>query len=306
MNININAVIEFIISISTLLLCLKIYLFNKRYLSLNIFLLLLVFFSLWVFNLGLINTLISTSIEVHKLNLLIKLSYYIGTITSSLLIIFSYNYPDEKNRISFKSILLFSIIEVIFFYLIIFTDYIISDSLIVGSSFIEWKFGYIWYLFDTYYITAFVYSIVILIRKYKDTSLDIKIRNSILHISISLSLTIVTLLITNIILPRFKIFNYEWIGLLISPISIYIIIYTILKYNFLRIKIYLLEIFTLLLISFNIVFILLNGSIINAYLYKIVSFISVVILSLLLINSIRNEKKQRDFIERISNRIIKE
>lgn len=305
MNININAIIEFIISISTLLLCLKIYFFNRRYLSLNIFLLLLVFFSLWVFNLGLINTLIDASTEVYKLNLLIKLSYYMGTITSSLLIIFSYTYP-EKNRIDLKSILFFLIIEIIFFYLIIFTDYIIYDSLIVGSGYIEWKFGYIWYLFDTYYITAFIYSIVILIRKYKDKSLDIKIRNSILHVSISLSLTIITLLITNIILPRFNVFNYEWIGLLISPISIYMIIYTILKYNFLKIKIYLLEILTLLLISFNIVFILLNNNIMSAYLYKITSFVSIVILGLLLINSIRSEKNQRDFIEKISNRIIKE
>jgi hypothetical protein len=176
----------------------------------------------------------------------------------------------------------------------------------VGSGLIKWDFGYIWYLFDTYYISAFIYSIVILIRKYKDSNLDSRIKNSILYISISLSLTIATLLITNIILPRFNIFSYEWIGLLISPISIYIIIYTILKYDFLKIKIYLLEIFTLLLISFNIVFILLDNDLLNTYLYKIISFISVVILGLLLINSIRNEKYQRNLIEKISSRIIKE
>ncbi len=305
MNNNINAVIEFILSVSTLLLCFKIYIFNKRNLSLNIFLLLLVFFSLWVFNLGIINTIIVESNRLFGINFLIKLSYYIGTITSSLLIIFSYNYPN-RNKIDFKFISFFIFIEIIFFYLILFTNYVISDSLVLDSGIIKWEFGYIWYIFETYYILSFIYSVLILIKKYRDYKFDANVRSSILYILISLSITILSLLTTNILLPRINIFNYEWIGLLVSPISIYIIIYTIIKYDFLKVRIYLLEVFTILLISFNIVSVVFNGNLLSIYLYKIISFISVVILGLLLVNSLRNEKKQRNFIERMSNRVIEE
>jgi hypothetical protein len=106
-------------------------------------------------------------------------------------------------------------------------------------------------------------------------------------------------LFTNLILPRFNIYEYEWLVSITIPVSILLIVYYIAKKNIFKIKVENYEFIIYLLIIFCFSLLIKNNNS-NAIIDKIVLFIVVASLSLITTRNMTNIKHQSEYIEKVT------
>jgi len=123
-------------------------------------------------------------------------------------------------------------------------------------------------------------------------------RKQLLYIFVSISLGIIVGMTTNLIFFSFGVFEYFWLGHVISFIAITIVAYLIAKYNFWSIKLLATEFFIILLLLLLAGEILFARSAVDAVL-KLAILLLVGIASIFLVRSIKNEIESKEEVERL-------
>ncbi len=258
----------------------------------RIFILLLISTAIWILNVSLIKFLISFNSHSLMLTDLTRLSFYFGTITISLifkLIIDKFGYLKNKHEITVFII----ISEIIFAYFILFSDFYIKSVEIPNGYNLIWHYGKFSFFIDFYYLLILVLITTFGIKKIKEIDHESK------AISLIIFIGFIPSLFTNLILPRFNIYEYEWLVSITIPVSILLIVYYIVKKNIFKIKVENYEFIIYLLIIFCFSLLVKNNNS-NAIIDKIVLFIVVAFLCLITTRNMTNIKHQSEHIEKIT------
>ncbi len=163
-------------------------------------------------------------------------------------------------------------------------------------------FHEIWHV--AYFLYIIVYSgIGVWLLRHKFIEADRETKGRLTYITIGSLVPLVVTLITNLVLPVFGIFTYNWIGQISMFTTTSIIAFGILRERVFDIRIIATEL--LVFFMWVIVFgrILLSSSLIES-IFNIVTFGALLAIGLLLSQSVYNEVQQREFIERQKNELV--
>lgn len=258
----------------------------------RIFILLLISTAIWILNISLIKFLISFNSQSLIMSDLTRLSFYFGTITISLifkLIIDKFGYLKNRHEITVFII----ITEILFAYFILFSDFYIKSVEIPNGYNLIWHYGKFSFFIDFYYLLILVLITTFSIKKIKETDHESK------AVSLIIFTGFIPSLFTNLILPRFNIYEYEWLVSITIPVSILLIVYYIAKKNIFKIKVENYEFIIYLLIIFCFSLLIKNNNS-NAIIDKIILFIVVASLSLITTRNMTNIKHQSEYIEKVT------
>lgn len=286
MTITIYSIISW--SIATIILglaCIIYYLSRKSY-SAKLFALLSLTVSFWSFSIP-----ISTDFGV-------RISYFLATLVTTSFFLFSSSYPDEK-KINQIYIILFLIIEIIFGYILFFTNLIISKTInIPDINYLSWDYGKIWFVFDLYVVISWLSGIKMIFTKFIKTKESEK-RINLKFMLIALIVGIIPPVITGIVLPRIGIFNYYWLAPASGLLWLTVIAYSITKHHLFNIKVIATELITFSLWIFMLVRMIIAETF-KDFMIECGLFVVSIILGVVLIRSVISEIKQREQIERLA------
>lgn len=293
MEIGIHSVLDWSIAIISFTFAICLYYLSDKSISVKLFTILSIFFSLWSFFVGMID-LFKSSDSLY-LTISTRNSYFLGILISTIFILFSFVYPKNK-PLSAKLIYWFIGVEILFIYLIFFTDNIIFIS---NNGY--WNYGRLWFLFDIYFISCWVIGIMIIFIKSlnnKDPLLEKSFR--IMLFALVIGFLIPT--ITSVILPRLGIFSYDWVSPLSGFVWIILISYAISRHKLFDIKIITAEIAVFVLWIFILArFPFLED--VHEIIVETGLFIVSLIFGLLFIRSVFHEVRQREMINSLANEL---
>lgn len=169
----------------------------------------------------------------------IKLAFAISVFIPIFLFRFLYFFPAEiKNKrfgFLFKYIAYgFNIFSLLIFYLSLFTSHIFVEPVIKNGIYVEDKFGSLYFLYVLFFLLYLGCLAVLGIYKIFQTRGVDKIKVSIATYSCWLSIFLAVM--TNVILPIFDIYMFQFESVAFSLIFILPTFYAIIKYRFLNIK----------------------------------------------------------------------
>ncbi|MES2216497.1 MAG: histidine kinase dimerization/phospho-acceptor domain-containing protein [Patescibacteria group bacterium] len=288
MEIHINSILIWITAITIGSTAITVYLGSDK-LSSRAFAFCILIVSLWITSAGFL-----TSVENPViLTFASKLNYFLGGNIAAGFLYFFYTFPDDTHppkRLTCSLLLL----QIIFFFLYFFTDCIIGASFSNGT----WILGPFSFLFDIFFFGFFIYGIVILVKKYISAS-DVQIKK---HIKFMTWVIIVGFLppsLFSIILPRFGIYNLDWLGPVSEVFWIPIIAYSIIKHRLFNTKVIAIE-----LVTFALWIIILIRTFLAQNFHEILVesalLLVTMVFSILLIRSVLHEIEQREQIERLA------
>ncbi len=146
------------------------------------------------------------------------------------------------------------------------------------------------------YITTYALAVLILLLKRFSQSSGV-VRNRIVYILIGTSLPWTVGITTNIILPLFGIFAYNWLGQVSTFFSTTVISYGIFRSRLFNVRVVTTELLVLIVTFISFIQILLSANVKQTFLEACV-FILLLIAGYLLIRSVYHEAEQRELIER--------
>ncbi len=278
------------IIIAALSLIIKI---NGAGLSAKIFSTAIFIVSIWIACVGL---LINTDNSLYAIYI-IRLNYYLGNLIASVFCLLFLTFPS-KNSISEKIIYFFVVLQLTFFYIYIFTNYIISD--IGKSESISrwvWSFGNGSALFDIIFFGFFIFGVHRLIKEYFRTQGKLA-RKNIVSMLITIILGSIPATILCILLPRFNVYDFNWLGAILEIIWVPIIMYSIIKHRQMNVtNIMSVTIAILLAIAFIFNFFI---DFTRLYYIKIITLIVFIFLMYYLITKIKEEYSESETLKKIN------
>lgn len=230
--------------------------------------------------------------------------YLTAAIIPFSFIYFVYTFPKEKFSFSGFHKKFLPILFVIVAFLAIKKGALILGVVINSNTENEIIFNAkIHFLYAVYIIGYFLWSYILLFRKYFNTK-------GILHRQIAYTLvgTLVATsiaVVTNLIMPMFGYFSLNWLGQIGVVVMIGSIYYAILKHHLFDVKIIATESFTFILWVFLFVRVLLPQENISDQIINIILLLSTIALGLFLIKSVRKEVKTRQKIEKLAGELEK-
>jgi len=174
--------------------------------------------------------LLVSAINSQSALILCRLTYFLGGTIAASFLYFFYSFPDDTHppkHLGWSILFLQSI----FFFLFIFTDFVIADVFPLSSaSAWGWTFGPLSLIFELSFFGFFGVGILMLYKKYRGAH-DHMLRKHLKHMFWVIIVGAIPPSMTAIILPRFGYFDLNWV----SPVSeifwIPIIAYSITKYR---------------------------------------------------------------------------
>lgn len=130
-----------------------------------------------------------------------------------------------------------------------------------------------------------------------------RVKNQALFIMIGTLVAVLTGFVTNLVLPFFEIFTYNWMSQITIMLMVVIIAVAILRYQLFNLKLLLTQVlvFAIWIISF---YQLLSGSRTTSDLaVGIGSFVFTIVVGMLLIRSVNKEVEQRQDVEKLSAKL---
>jgi signal transduction histidine kinase len=285
MNINIYLLLIWLTAILIASLDLVIVIGSKNLAS-RCFALLSFITAIWVTSQGF---LIYTNSYVFA-DFLIRFQYVIGISIAMGFYLFSTIYPDDKKP-NTKSIIYTIIVISIFTYLYLFTSYMNTGVIeIGGKGHWAWTFGPLNILFNIIFSGIWFIALLKLYKSYLKESGTLKI--NLRNMFWALTLGIIPPTLANIILPTFGIYSFNWVGPISSSIWIFIISYSILKYQQMNVKAVSAEVLAIAMTI--ILFINIFVDISSDIWISITTFITFILLAFYLIKTVLNEAKQTE------------
>ena len=220
-----------------------------------------------------------------------RLSYLFGIFSSATFLLFALTYPyDKKPAYHISNIVIF--ICIVFSYLLIYSDLVISDVFKIASSHPwGWHFNTYSPLFEIFFFSFFILSISILIRKLRKESEVVK-RSNIKYMLWGVILGATPPSLICIILPRLGYFGMDWLGPVTELAWIPVIAYSIIKYRQMDVKIVITEVLAIAMsaIFFINIFIDIPFGLVG----RISAFLGFLVIGYFMIKSVITEAKQRE------------
>ena len=142
---------------------------------------------------------IDTFFKINSV-MLTRVDYYIGIIIATFYLLFCLSYPNSKINRKVKSVIHLALS--IMGGLILCTDLIIKNTYVTTNQMIAWDYGNWAFVFFIYFISCWLLSIIILIKKYrKEKRRNLKM--NILYAILGFFLGIIPSIVTTVILPEF-------------------------------------------------------------------------------------------------------
>lgn len=183
-------------------------------------------------------------------------------------------------------------------YLTGFTDLIVSNTVIpeMGEKIIY--FGNLYFIYIIHYLLFFNLAFFVLIKKYFKEQESI-IKKQIINVLAGTSLSSAAGMTTNLILPWFGYFQYNWVGNFMTIFLVGFVLYAVVQYRLFNIKVIATELLTvgtwiLLLIG---IFLMDN---LQERLFGIGLLILIVVLGIFTIRSVLEEVDHREEIEKLA------
>lgn len=167
-------------------------------------------------------------------------------------LIFTIVFP--QNKIKFRTALLLFLGSLLASYLTFFTKGIVKDVVFHPGQEKQIIFGKLYILYAAYISLYFTISYLVLAKKYfKNNGL---IRTQILYIFLGTFISSILGMFTNLLLPTFNIFVFNWVGQIVSLMMVVMIALAVVKYQLMDIRfilrksiVYISSITTLLIIA---------------------------------------------------------
>ena len=302
MEITVYTILMWSVGLVTTSLAVIIYFLGDKSQSTRLFSLLLILSSIWSF-------VTSIDISIHNVSpyalltasLLIKSAYFISTLIASVFLIFSRIYLG-KNSIKRKYLIILFGANLILACLLLLTDLIITHATVSqGLNYYTWDDGPLWFLFDIYIYTCWLFGIISIFKKFLNTQ-DVLIRKHLKWLLVALIIGITTPVITCVILPHIGIFEYDWLTSVSSLIWFFIIAYAITKHRLFSIRVVTIElaIFGLWIFVLTRIF---TATTTHEMIIESIFLLVTVILGILLVRSTIYEMTQREKIERLTKEL---
>lgn len=220
--------------VGVILICCAIglYFMGRNSLSCRLFSFLTLSVAIWS-----ISVAISVSTQDPSLYLyLIKHDHILGTLMPTIFLLFAFSYPNDS-KINKKILAALLGIELLFVYLLFFTDTIILRTFTLPNlEYLGWSYGQLAILFNLYLAFAWVFGISLLIKKFKAT-IDSKTRQNIRQVILAVVIGVTPPVIITVLLPQIGIFDYYWSSPVSGLIWILLITYAITRHQLFNIRI---------------------------------------------------------------------
>ncbi|PIZ96845.1 MAG: hypothetical protein COX80_00395 [Candidatus Magasanikbacteria bacterium CG_4_10_14_0_2_um_filter_33_14] len=231
----------------------------------------------------------------------VRILYIMASFTSTTFFYFTLVFPEDK-KISFK-LKLFLLLENLFVvYLCIHPTWMIKGVELVdkGEDIILW--GPLYFLYANHVSFFFLLGFIVLFLKFrKEKGMT---RRQILFILSGYFFGANLAMVTNLILPWFGNFEYNWLGQFFSTLVAAFTTYAILRYKLLDIKMVATEAF-LLLLNFLLLIRLLFSKDYSDVLVNVIVFILVLFVSFILFLSVKKEIKQKEELASLAHNLEK-
>lgn len=218
--------------------------------------------------------------------------YLFPTFIASTFLHFSILYSFKK-KINSIYVSLIYIINILMAAFTFFTsNVVVMSRMAIGEKVIIFgRFYWVYILYiSLFFFTAFL--IIYLKGKTlnKDRSATYLLSSYVFGSSISL--------VTNLLLPWFGFFEYQWLGQVVTLVMVLSVVYSIFKYNIFQIRLLFTQLFIFLIISFSIFRIIFNSSK-NDLIISIIYLIVICILGYYFVRFTIKEQKQKQDLEEL-------
>jgi len=192
----------------------------------------LIAFSVCFWGLGMVLYRSSLTIDVSLL--WCRILYLAPIFIVGSFLLFSYVFPEGKEKIKKSIIATVVIVGSAIFWLTIFTDKIIKSIIFASGEEKTIVFGQQYFLYSLFISVFFIWAYVnLLIRRHKSSGI---FRVQISYVFWGTFLASTLGMITNLILPTFGVFSLNWAGQILSLIMVVFIAYAIIVHRLLDIK----------------------------------------------------------------------
>ncbi len=229
-----------------------------------------------------------------------KLLYAMATFAASGFLYFSFVFPNEKINFGIGKKIIIAIANILLFFLSLTNSFIVKDVVIAeqGEKIIKW--GTLYPLYTIYISGVFLWGFINLYRKYKLSEGIEKTQIGYVFwgyfIASNLAMT------SNLLLPSFGYFTFNWIGQIFTTIMVGFTTYAILKHHLLNIKVITTEIFVIL-VSITLLVKTFFSVTPNEIIFNISIFLGVASFGILLIKSVLKEVNQREKLEVLTKQL---
>jgi hypothetical protein len=247
--------------------------------------------TIWITCVGLF---VATSKDYQSAIFFSRMTYFLGSTIAASFLYFFLSYPEDRKISNWIKWSILTV-QIIFAYLFLFTDTIVSKLFpISGNNFLGWGFGPLSPLFEIFFFGFFGTGIVILYYKFKKcTDLNTKANLKYMLWVIVVGATPPSLMC--IILPRFGYYDLNWLGPVTELIWIPIFSYSIIKYRQMNVKAVTAEILAIAMTVILFINIFLN--ITSDLWLSVITFFAFITRAFYIIKSLLLETRQAELLK---------
>lgn len=230
-----------------------------------------------------------------------KALYTSATLIASSFLYFTYIFPEREGYFSWTKKVLFALPNIIVAALVIWTDKIIAGATVMVEEENKISFGTYYPLYILYILSYFMFGFYRLTMKYRRIT-DKSQKQQIIFVLIGYIISANISFITNLLLPWFGIFNFNWLGQVSTVTMIAFATYAIIEHQLFNIK----AVATELLIGVLWIFLLIRTILAADATERFLNggmFIVSIILGYFLIRSVKSEIAQREKIENLAKEL---
>lgn len=222
-------------------------------------------------------------------NFLIRFQYILGIFIASGFVIFSQVYPFDS-KTNKRTITYLAIVSTLISLLYIFTDLLMIGVIKIGGlGTWSWQFGPLHPLFDIVFVVLWIYALNNIRLKYKTAKGLDKLNSAFMFWGLTLG--IIPPALANIILPTFGIYNLNWTGPIFSSIWIFVIGFSIMRFQQMNVRLVIIEIIAIAMSALLFINIFIEAKI--GRVETFVLFVTFLSLSITLVKTVISEVKSK-------------
>lgn len=210
---------------------------------------------------------------------------------------FTYVFPEEKVWRTKKLLMIVFPSCLLMLYFVLFTEGIVKDVIFNPGKEKTIIFGQLYYLYVFFISGFFIWAYINLLKKrHKSTGV---IRTQITFVFMGTFLASVLGMLTNLTLPTFGIFYFNWLGQILSVIMAVFIAYAILKHHLMNIQVIAVEVFGVLA---SLVFLvnMFTADSTGQFVFYLCLFIAIVFFSAMLIRGVIKEIRSKEELAKLT------
>lgn len=295
---NLKLLFIIILNLVSMFMGAMVYLNNTKKRTNQFFLLLVISITMWV------STLYLSNAATDYLLLLNKLVFVSSSLIALSTVLLSIHFPSEDKNISINKYSLIILPTIVMFYLTMFTDQIVKNYKLVdwGTDIVT---GNLYFLYPIYFFPHFLFSVWLLMGKYKKLSSTTEkhgIKLFIIGLVTGLGMGYLTNSLSYYIFGNYYYSQYGYYAVIVFVLMAG---YAIIRHRLFSIRLILTEI-GILIVTVSLFAQLLTLDNPSARLVNIIVLIFVVYGGLLLIKSVKDEVKRSEQIEKLNYRLEKD